>query len=56
MVSLGILKDFSEAIPLIQIDKTFEPNTDSKKIYKKIFREFTKIYERNIKMFENLNV
>ncbi|MFX0072246.1 MAG: FGGY-family carbohydrate kinase [Candidatus Hermodarchaeota archaeon] len=56
MVSLGKLNDFSDAIPLIQIEKTFNPNPDTKKVYKKIFREFTKIYERNLKMFENLNV
>ncbi len=55
MVGSGILKDFSEAIPLIQIEKSFKPNLNSKKIYKKIYREFTKIYERNTKMFENLN-
>ena len=56
MVGSGILKDFSAAIPLIQIEKSFKPNPNSKKIYKKIYREFTKIYERNTKMFENLNV
>ncbi|MEE9574044.1 MAG: FGGY-family carbohydrate kinase [Candidatus Neomarinimicrobiota bacterium] len=55
MVGSGILQDFSEAIPLIQIEKSFTPNPEPKKIYKKIFREFTKIYERNTKMFENLN-
>ncbi|TFG00811.1 MAG: hypothetical protein EU540_04855 [Promethearchaeota archaeon] len=55
MVGSGILKDFSEAIPLIQIEKSFTPNPNSKKIYKKIYREFTKIYDRNTKMFENLN-
>ncbi len=56
LVGSGILKDFSEAIPLIQIEKSFTPNPDSRKIYKKIYREFTKIYERNTKMFENLNI
>ena len=56
LVGSGILRDFSEAIPLIQIEKSFKPSPDSKKIYKKIYREFTKIYERNTKMFENLNI
>ena len=55
MVGSGMLQDFSEAIPLIQIEKSFTPNPEPKKIYKKIFREFTKIYERNTKMFDNLN-
>ena len=56
MVGLGILKDFSDAIPLIKVKKIFTPNTDNKEIYEKIFKEYVNIYRRNKKMFKNLNL
>lgn len=55
MVGLGLLKDFSEAIPLIKINKVFIPNGANKKIYNKLFNEYKKIYKRNKNMFKNLN-
>ena len=56
MVGLGILKDFSDAIPLIKVKKIFTPNTDNKEIYEKLFKEYVNIYKRNKKMFKNLNL
>ena len=56
MVGLGILKDFSEAIPLIKINKVFIPNIDNKKIYDKLFNEYKNIYKRNKNMFKKLNL
>jgi xylulokinase len=56
MVGLGLLKDFSEAIPLIKINKTFIPNTSNKEIYNKIFNEYKNIYKRNKLMFKKLNL
>ncbi|MFW9969824.1 MAG: FGGY-family carbohydrate kinase [Candidatus Odinarchaeota archaeon] len=56
LVGLGILKDFSEAIPLIKINKVFTPNDDNKKIYHRLFNEYKQIYKRNINMFKALNL
>ena len=56
MVGLGILKKFSDAIPLIKIKKTFNPNVENKKIYEKLFSEYIQIYKRNKEMFKNLNL
>ncbi|MFX1463865.1 MAG: FGGY-family carbohydrate kinase [Promethearchaeota archaeon] len=56
MVGLGILKDFSNAIPLIKVKKVFIPNTENKGIYNKIFDEYKKIYKRNKEMFIKLNL
>jgi xylulokinase len=56
LIGLGILKDFSEAIPLLKIKKEFKPSSENKKIYTKLFNEYLKIYNRNKKMFKNLNL
>lgn len=56
MVGLGILKEFSDAIPLIKVKKVFLPNIDNKKTYDKLFVEYRNIYKRNKKMFKNLNL
>ncbi|MEJ2251176.1 MAG: FGGY-family carbohydrate kinase [Candidatus Lokiarchaeota archaeon] len=55
MVGLGILKDFHEAIPLIKVEKIFQPNKDNRKIYDLLYNEYVKIYKRNKKMFDILN-
>ncbi len=56
LVGLGLLKDFSDAIPLIKIKQNFTPNPDNKKIYTKLFTEYMKIYKRNKAMFKHLNL
>ncbi|MFW9939253.1 MAG: FGGY-family carbohydrate kinase, partial [Candidatus Thorarchaeota archaeon] len=56
MVGLGLLKDFSGAIPLIKIKQNYTPNPNNKKIYSKLFTEYMKIYKRNKKMFKHLNL
>jgi xylulokinase len=55
MVGLGLFNNFSEAIPLIKIRREFKPSSDNIKIYTKLFSEYLKIYNRNKKMFKNLN-
>jgi len=55
MVGLGILNQFSDAIPLIDIEKTFKPNPENREVYLKLFSEFEKIYKNTKKMFKNLN-
>ena len=55
MVGLGILNEFSDAIPLIKVKKAFIPNSEHKEIYDKFFNEYIKIYKRNKEMFKNLN-
>ncbi|MFW9879565.1 MAG: FGGY-family carbohydrate kinase, partial [Candidatus Thorarchaeota archaeon] len=56
MVGLGILKQFSDAIPFIKVKKIFTPDKNNKMIYEKIFEEYINIYKRNKKMFKNLNL
>ena len=56
LVGLGILKDFSDAIPLIKIKQNFTPNHENKEIYSKLFTEYMKIYKRNKDMFKHLNL
>ncbi|MFX1419396.1 MAG: FGGY-family carbohydrate kinase, partial [Promethearchaeota archaeon] len=56
MVGLGILKHFSDAIPLIKVKKVFIPNKDNRDIYQKLFNEYVNIYKRNKTMFRNLNL
>jgi xylulokinase len=56
LVGLGLLKHFSEAIPLIKVKQSFTPNPENKTIYRKLFTEYMKIYKRNKKMFNHLNL
>ena len=55
LVGLGKLNSFLEAVPLVKINKTFEPNPENKKVYNSIYEEYVKIYERNKEMFKILN-
>ena len=55
LLGLGLIEDLSDAIPLIKINKTYEPNLENKQIYDTLFKEFMKIYKRNKKMFKSLN-
>ncbi len=54
-VSLGVYHDFNEVNKLVGIKKTYEPSTESAKIYRKIFKNYQKLYIQNRKIFENLN-
>ncbi len=56
MVGLSKVKDFSEVIPLIKVNKTFTPNPENKAVYEKLFGEYVKIYKRNKEMFKALNL
>ncbi|MFX0005820.1 MAG: FGGY-family carbohydrate kinase [Candidatus Hermodarchaeota archaeon] len=56
MVGLGLLKNFTDATPLIKVQKTFTPNTANKKVYNKLFNEYRYIYKRNKNMFKKLNL
>ncbi len=55
MVGLGILDDFSAAIPLIKVKDVFTPNKENGKKYTLLFDEYRKIYKRNKQMFKILN-
>ena len=55
LLGLGIFKDVSDAIPLIRVNKSFDPNPENMQIYEHLFNEFMKIYKRNKKMFRALN-
>jgi xylulokinase len=56
LVGLKILKNFNDAIPIIKIKNKFNPNSENKIVYDKLFNEFLKIYKRNKIMFKTLNL
>ncbi len=56
LIGLGLFNNFTEVNSLIKIKKTYQPNIDNKEIYNKLFAEFLKVYKRNKKMFNNLNL
>ncbi len=53
-VALGQLT-FEEIPEHIQIQETFEPNPENRKIYDELFPEFVRLYRRNRKIFARLN-
>lgn len=55
-VGLGIYKSFDEAVSRYKIDKIFTPNTETSKIYDKLFIEFKKFYKNNKKLYKKLNM
>ncbi|TFF98040.1 MAG: hypothetical protein EU547_02680 [Promethearchaeota archaeon] len=55
LVGLGVMKDFEDAIPLINVSNNYTPNKENREIYTKIYKEYLEIYKRNKKMFDNLN-
>lgn len=55
MVGLGVLKSFKDAIPLIKIENSFQPTSQNRIVYEKLYKQFLKIYKRNKKMFKTLN-
>ncbi len=55
LVGLGVLKDFTEAIPLIKTENTYKPNKENRSIYASLYEEYLQIYKRNKEMFDNLN-
>ncbi|MFX1587547.1 MAG: FGGY-family carbohydrate kinase [Promethearchaeota archaeon] len=56
LIGLGLFDNFAEINSLIKIKKTYQPDVNNRNIYNKLFAEFLKIYKRNKKMFNNLNL
>lgn len=56
LVGLGKIKNFSDAVKLIKIEKRFKPREETRYVYDKLYHEFLSIYKRNKKMFKNLNL
>jgi xylulokinase len=54
-VGLGLFKKFGEAKPLIPAVKTYEPRTKYRELYDANFEVFKKLYDRNKKLFAELN-
>jgi hypothetical protein len=46
---------FDDIPKYIQINNTFEPNPENRKIYDRLFAEFVNIYKRNKAIFKRLN-
>jgi len=55
LLGLKIFEDLKEAIPLIKIKNSYNPNPENIKVYDKLFTQFLKVYKRNKKMFKSLN-
>ncbi len=53
-IALG-LYDFSEITAHTQIQNTFEPLPENRKLYDELFDEYLNIYKNNIKMYQRLN-
>lgn len=53
-VSLGYLT-FDDIPGLIQIENTYTPNPDNRKIYDELFKEFLNIYNKNKAIYKRLN-
>ncbi len=54
-VGLGIMKSFEDAHSLVPAVKTYEPRKEHKAMYDRQFQVFTKLYEKNAKLFRALN-
>ncbi len=54
-VGLGLYKNFQEAKKLIPAVKTYEPRKEYRGMYDAHFEVFKKLYDRNKKLFANLN-
>ncbi len=55
MIGLGHLKGFGEVKRFIKIDRTYRPNTENKKIYDKLFRDYQNIYTGLKKAYKTAN-
>lgn len=53
-VALGHIQ-FSEIADHIRIKHTFTPNSENRKLYDELFREFREIYKQNQKIYRRLN-
>jgi len=53
-VGLGLIR-FEDIPDLIQIKKTFEPDSNNRKIYDELFSAFLEIYKNNRAMYRRLN-
>lgn len=54
-VGLGLLKSFAEAKPLIPVEKTYYPDEKNIKLYDTNFQVFKELYDKNKKLFHQLN-
>ena len=53
-VSLGYMK-FGDIPEHIQIENTYTPNPDNRKIYDELYGEFQNLYKCNRKIYQRLN-
>lgn len=54
-VGMGLFKSFSEAKPLIRVNKIYEPRKQYKHTYDTNFEIFKKLYDCNKRLFSTLN-
>ncbi len=54
-VGLGYIDRFEDVERRVDIQCTFEPDSENKKKYEELFEEFKNIYENNKEMYERLN-
>ncbi len=54
-VGLGHIEKFEDVKELVEIEKSFTPNSENREIYDGLFEEFKEIYWNNKEMYERLN-
>ena len=54
-MTLGYIASFSDIKKYIQIDRSFSPNPQNRKLYDRLFGEFKNIYKQNKKWYKRMN-
>ena len=54
-VALGIYSDYKDIKQVVKIRKTFEPDTNNKKLYDELFAHFKNMYKRLSPLYKSLN-
>jgi xylulokinase len=54
-MTLGYIPSFEDIKNHIQIDRTFEPLPENRKLYDRLYREFKNIYRQNKKWYARMN-
>ena len=55
-LGLGCIENPARAREMVCIEKRFEPNPDHRDVYDEMFQVFCRLYDRNKKLFRQLNV
>jgi len=54
-LTLGYINSFEDIKKYVKIQNTFSPNSDNRKLYDNLFKEFKNIYKQNKKWYKRMN-